>query len=50
MARYILYRNRLHHVLRVAKKQHYNNIIDQNRQNLSKVYKVINGIIGKKYF
>ena len=45
--RYTCYRNRLHHLLRINEKRYFNNVIESNKKNLSKVWKVINGIINK---
>ena len=33
--------------MRVAEKRYFNNVIERNKKNLSKVWKVINGIINK---
>ena len=47
LIKYTSYRNRLNHILRIAERRHYSDILDQNKHNLSKVWKIINGIIGK---
>ena len=46
--KYTSYRNRLTHLLRIAEKRYYSHIFEQNKQNLSQVWKVINGIINKR--
>lgn len=42
------YRNKLNLVLRKVKKQFYCDMLHQNRNNLSKVWKTINGLLGRQ--
>ena len=46
--KYKRYRNKLNHLLRIAERQHYTTFIENNKQNLSKLWQVINNVIGKK--
>ena len=42
------YRNKLTHLLRIAEKQYYTTYCDNNKQNISKLWKIINyNVIGK---
>ena len=44
---YKLYRNKLNHVLRHAEKTYYQVILEQNKNNASKTWSVIKGIVNK---
>ena len=45
--KYKRYRNKLNHLLRIAEKNYYTSFIDNNKQNLGKLWQVINSVIGK---
>jgi hypothetical protein len=45
---YKIYRNKLHHLLRRAERDHYENIININKNNLKKTWSVMKNIINKK--
>ena len=46
--KYNSYRNRLNHVLRIAEKKYYFDVIEHNKFNLSMVWKLINSVISKR--
>jgi hypothetical protein len=45
---YKLYRNKVQHLLRVAERKHYHDIISYNKNNLKKTWSVMKSIINKK--
>ena len=45
---YKKYRNKLHHILRCAERQHYEEVIKNNKNNLRKTWGVMKEIINKK--
>ena len=48
---YKAYRNRLHHLLRIAERQYYQDLILQHKANIKKSWQAIKSIINKrKYF
>ena len=50
-SKYKQYRNKLNHVIRIAKKRYYNNNrFGQAKENLKQTWKLINEIINKKNF
>ena len=46
--RYKVYRNKLTHLLRMTERTYYYNIIQQNRYNMSKTWKIIKSVISHK--
>ena len=46
--KYKVYRNELNHLIRIAKKNYYNNRFSQAHNNLKSTWKVINELAGKK--
>ena len=42
------YRNKLHATLRAARKQYFGDLLQMNKNNLVKVWSIINSLIGKK--
>ena len=47
MSKYKQYRNKLNHLLRISGKKYYATYVENNKQNLSKLWKVINSVIDK---
>ena len=45
---YKSYRNKLNHVLRIAEREHYFNLITFNKSNLKKTWSIMKSIINKK--
>jgi hypothetical protein len=45
---YKLYRNKVQHLLRVAERNHYHDVISYNKNNLKKTWSVMKSIINKK--
>ena len=39
--KYKTYRNKLHHLIRIAEKAYYASLIENNKQNLAKIWKII---------
>ena len=50
ISKYKEYRNKLHSLLRRVERQHYNDILYQNKNNLCKQWRVINEVINKKKY
>ena len=44
---YKKYKNKLKHLLRIAEKLHYKDILNMCKRNLSKTWKILNGIINR---
>ncbi len=42
------YRNKLHHVMRIAETMHYNELLEANKTNMAKQWPIMKDIIGKK--
>ena len=49
-AGYKAYRNRLHHLLRTAERQYYQDLIMQHKDNIKKSWQVIKSIINKRKY
>ena len=47
---YKAYRNRLHHLLRTAERQYYQDLIMQHKDNIKKSWQVIKSIINKRKY
>ena len=47
---YKAYRNRLHHILRTAERQYYQDLIKQHKANIKKSWQVIKSIINKRKY
>ena len=47
-SKYKQYRNKLNHVIIIAKKRYYNNRFEQAKENLKQTWNLINEIINKK--
>ena len=45
--KYKMFRNKLHHLIRISEKAYYASLIENNKQNLTKIWKIINNVIGK---
>lgn len=44
---YRKYKNKLNHIMRIAEKQYYKNLLDTNKNDLKKTWKILNKIINK---
>ena len=44
---YKYYRNKLNHILRIAARKHYTYLLNNNKSNLKKTWKIMKGIINK---
>ena len=42
------YRNKLHYLLRAAKRQHYQNLLYEHKSNMKKSWQILKMIINKK--
>ena len=38
-------RNKLNHILKIAEKKHYTDLLNNNKSNLKKTWKIMKGII-----
>ena len=47
---YKAYRNRLHHILRTAERQYYQDLIIKHKNNVKKSWQVIKSIINKRKY
>ena len=43
--KYIQYRNKLHHLIRISKRRHYKEKFEQTQGNISKIWNLINEVI-----
>ena len=41
------YRNKLNHILKIAEKKHYTDLLNNKKSNLKKTWKIMKGIINK---
>ena len=46
--RYKAYRSKLTHLLRIAEKQHYQELLEQNKHNCNKTWSILKEVINKK--
>ena len=44
---YKYYRNKLNHILKIAEQKHYTDLLNNNKSNLKKTWKIMKGIINK---
>ena len=44
---YKYYRNKLNHILKIAEKKHYTDLLNNNKSNSKKTWKIMKGIINK---
>ena len=45
--KYVKYRNKLNHSLRIAERKHYNNLLEEHKGNMKKSWKIIKSVINK---
>ena len=48
LTEYKQYKNKLNHLLRIAEKDYYRELLNQNKHNMRKTWKILNKIINKK--